>query len=57
MKRRPNQVIAGCSVHGCQIFLGPSIPKWEKYTNGHKLYQTAIHYAKWPQNIPNDHKI
>jgi hypothetical protein len=19
-------------VHGCQIFLGPNIPKWEKYT-------------------------
>jgi hypothetical protein len=34
---------------GCQIFLGPNIPNWEKYTNwpqtiptGHKLYQMAI---------------
>jgi hypothetical protein len=29
---------------GCQIFLGPNIPKREKYT-------------KWPQTIPNDNKI
>jgi hypothetical protein len=30
--------------HGCQIFLGP------KYQNGEK-------YRKFPQNIPNGHKI
>jgi hypothetical protein len=38
---------------GCQIFLDPNIPKWEKYTkwtqtkpNGHKLYQMAITYSR-----------
>jgi hypothetical protein len=30
--------------HGCQIFLDT------KYQNGEK-------YTKWPQNIPNSHKI
>jgi hypothetical protein len=29
---------------GCQIFLGT-------------LYQNGGKYTKWPQNIPNDHKI
>jgi hypothetical protein len=39
---------------GCQIFLGPNIPKWEKYTkrpltrpNDQKLYQMAVNYSKW----------
>jgi hypothetical protein len=55
----------GCG-QGCQICLGPNIPKREKYTkgpknytkrlciipNGHKLSLSAIHYTKWPQNIP-----
>jgi hypothetical protein len=31
---RPNQ--------GCQIFLGPSIPKYENIPKDHKLHQTAI---------------
>jgi hypothetical protein len=43
---------------GCQIFLGPNIPKWENICtkwpqtipNGHKLYQMI-------KNIPNGHKI
>jgi hypothetical protein len=33
------------------MFLAPNIP------NDHKLYQTAVSYTKWPQNIPNGHKI
>jgi hypothetical protein len=44
---------------GCQIFLGPNIPKREKYnkwsqaiTNDHKLYQIAIKCSKWSKNIP-----
>jgi hypothetical protein len=43
-----------CTVQGCQIFLGPNIPNWEKYDkcrqtipNGRKLYQMAIKYSKW----------
>jgi hypothetical protein len=36
---------------GCQIFIGPNLPKLEKYTpNDHKLYQTAVNYTKWPKN-------
>jgi hypothetical protein len=44
---------------GCQIFLGPNIPRREKYNkwpqtipNGHKLYQMDIKYSKWSLNIP-----
>jgi hypothetical protein len=44
---------------GCQIFLGPNIPKREKYNkwpqtipNGHKVYQMAMKYSKWSYNIP-----
>jgi hypothetical protein len=40
-------------VHGRQIFLGPNIPKWEKYTkcpqatpNCHTLCRMAIKYYK-----------
>jgi hypothetical protein len=54
---RPETIdfVFGCfSLQGCQIFLGPSIPKWEKYSkspqtipNSHKLYQMAVKYSKW----------
>jgi hypothetical protein len=39
----------------CQIFLGPKIPKREKYSNGrHKQYQMAEKDSKILQNIyPN----
>jgi hypothetical protein len=37
---------------------------WSKHTktgkyvpNDHKLYQTAIKYAKWPKNVPIGHKV
>jgi hypothetical protein len=46
------------SYHGCQIFLGQNIPKWEQFTklpqtipNCHTLCQIAIKYSKWSQNI------
>jgi hypothetical protein len=39
---------------GCQIFLGPNIPKRKKYTKGtqtipkgFKLHQMAVEYSKW----------
>jgi hypothetical protein len=36
---------------GCQIFLGPNIPNWEKiYLNDHKQYQKTT-------NIPKGRKI
>jgi hypothetical protein len=45
-------------VQGCQIFLGPNIPKWEKYTklpqtipNCHKLCQMAMKYSKLSYNL------
>jgi hypothetical protein len=44
---------------GCQIFLGTTIQNGEKYTktggnipNGHKIYQMAGAFTKWPQNVP-----
>jgi hypothetical protein len=44
-------------VQGCQTFLGPNLPKWEKYTKGpqtipnvQKLYPLALKYL-------NSHKI
>jgi hypothetical protein len=33
---------------GCQIVLGPKIPKRKNIPNGHKLYQKAVNYIKWP---------
>jgi hypothetical protein len=43
---------------GCQIFLGQKIPKTEKYTKlPQTIYQKAVNYPKWPENIPNGHKI
>jgi hypothetical protein len=36
---------------GCQIFSWHNIPKQGK------IYQMAIKYTKWPQNVPNGHKI
>jgi hypothetical protein len=44
-------------IQGCQIFLGPNIPKRENYTKGtqtipndHKIYDKAVKY-------PNGHTI
>jgi hypothetical protein len=47
-------VISLFLLQGCQIFLGPNIPKREQYTKGPKM---AIHYSKWPYVIPNDHTL
>jgi hypothetical protein len=33
---------------GCQIFLGPNIPKRKNIPNDHTLYPEAINYTKWP---------
>jgi hypothetical protein len=45
-------------VQGCQIFIGPNIPKREKYIqNYHKLYQITTNYTKLPYNLPNCHTI
>jgi hypothetical protein len=40
---------------GCQILIGPNIPKCKKYNkwpqtipHGHKLYQMATKFSKWP---------
>jgi hypothetical protein len=44
---------------GCQIFLVPNIPKWEKYIKwpqtrpkGCKIDAMAVKYSKWSLNIP-----
>jgi hypothetical protein len=45
----------GGSLQGCQIFLGTT---YQNGKNSTKLpYQMATKYTKWPQNIPNGHKI
>jgi hypothetical protein len=49
--------IDGDMIQGCQIFLGPNIPNGKNIPNDYKLYQTAINYIKWPENIPYGHKI
>jgi hypothetical protein len=47
-KMTPNQ--------GCQIFLDTLNQKEGKYTKlplkGHKIFQMAVIYSKWPYNIP-----
>jgi hypothetical protein len=49
LKEQYPEYIYGIHVHqGCQIFLGPNIPKFGiNILNDHKLHQTAIKYAKW----------
>jgi hypothetical protein len=51
-----DQALQVARLQGCQIFLGPNIPKRHKYTkgpqttpNGHTLFQVAINYTKWPK--------
>jgi hypothetical protein len=53
-RQRKHWWLANGPVQGCQIFLGPNIPKREKYTkwpktipSGHTLYQMAVKYSKW----------
>jgi hypothetical protein len=43
-QRALSPCVSECLRQGCQIFLGPNIPKWEKYT-------------KWQKTIHNDHKL
>jgi hypothetical protein len=40
-----------------RFFLVQTYQNGENIPNDQKLYHTAIHYAKWPKNIPNDHNI
>jgi hypothetical protein len=40
-----HRLIGGCFTQGCQIFLGPNIPKRKNIPNDHKLYQKAIYYT------------
>jgi hypothetical protein len=45
---------------GLPDFLGPNIPIWEKYTyqmTTNYMYQMDINFTKWPENIPNGHKV
>jgi hypothetical protein len=44
-------------MQGCQIFLGPNIPKRKNIPNDHILYQRAVNCTQWPWNIPNGHKM
>jgi hypothetical protein len=32
---------------GCQIFLGPNLPKRKNISNDHTLCQKAVNYTKW----------
>jgi hypothetical protein len=44
---------------GCQIFLGPTYQKPEKINQmaTRYTYEMRAQYTKWPQNVPNGHKI
>jgi hypothetical protein len=50
---------------GLPDFFGTTYPNWKNVPNnhtkhipnGHKIFQMAIKYTKWPQNISNGHKI
>jgi hypothetical protein len=47
-----------CKPQGCQISNMEMINQMTKtIPNGHKIYQIATKYTKWPQNIPNGNKI
>jgi hypothetical protein len=40
-----------------RFFLVQTYQNGKSVPNGHKLYQTAIYYTKWPEIIPNYRKI
>jgi hypothetical protein len=44
---------------GLPDFSSYNLPKREKLhkPNGHKMYQMAVKYTKWQQNVPNGRKI
>jgi hypothetical protein len=42
---------------GCQIFRGNIYLNWENIPKYYKIFQIVIKYTKWPENIPNGHKI
>jgi hypothetical protein len=43
--------------HSCQIILGTTYQNGKIYQNDLQIYQTISKYTKWPQHIPNNHKI
>jgi hypothetical protein len=40
-------------ITGLPDFLGTTYQNGENIPSGHKIYQMATKYTKWPQNIPN----
>jgi hypothetical protein len=38
---------------GCQIFRCTIYQNGENVPNEHEIYQSAIKYTRWPENIPN----
>jgi hypothetical protein len=42
---------------GCQFLVDKIYQNGGKYTKLAPNYQMAIKYTKWPNNIPNGHKI
>jgi hypothetical protein len=54
-----NLAVGPAERQGCQIFLGQKHTKMGKInqTTANYIYQIAINYTKWPQNIPRPSKI
>jgi hypothetical protein len=46
-----------CPIRVARFFLVQTYQIGKNITNDHKLYHPPINYTKWPQNIPNGHKI
>jgi hypothetical protein len=46
-----------CQEQCCQIFLGAAYQNRKNVPNNYKMYQIAIKYTKWLQNLPNGRKI
>jgi hypothetical protein len=44
-------------LRGCRTFLRKTYQHGKKYNQNHKIYQMTTIYTKWPQYIPNGHKI
>jgi hypothetical protein len=45
--------MAAMPVLGCQIFRGTIYQNGVNVPNVHKIYNNALKYTKWPENIPS----
>jgi hypothetical protein len=54
---KPNKLYLAAVTGVARFFMTRTSQNGEKYTKLSQHYQMVINYNKWPNNIPNGHKI